>query len=98
MNGVPVQEVVGKITTIQATGLGRNSGEITIAIQPSGAALVEVFVGVMPDSNPNDPTGTLPGPYASYVTIAVAAMTSGQQVRCRYQQADKNRVSGLQLL
>jgi hypothetical protein len=96
MNGIPKQsEVTGAVQRIDATGIGPNSGELTVVIKPDDGQVVEVFAAIMPDKP--DANALLGGVYASYVTIAVAALTTGRQVLCRYVQADKPRITQLSL-
>ena len=96
MNGTPQTEVTGAVQRIDATGIGPNSGELTLVIKPDDGAVVEVFAGIMPEKP--SVNGVLDGVYASYVTIASTALATGRQVRCRYLQADKPRITGLSLL
>ncbi len=96
MNGIPQAEVTGAVQRIDATGIGPNSGELTVVIKPDNGPVVEVFAGIMPDDPDDD--AVLDGVYASYVMLASTALATGRQVRCRYRQADKPRITGLTLL
>jgi hypothetical protein len=94
MNGIAKQsEVTGAVQRIDATGIGPNSGELTVVIKPDGGPVVEVFAAIMPDQP--SVNVVLGGVYASYVAIASAALTTGRQVLCRYVAADKPRITQL---
>src|SRR5262245_22636607 len=93
-SGEPV-EIEGTVQGVQRSGFGRNSGELTLTLNPPGG-VTQVFAGIM-DSNfgPNDIEH---GVFASYVTIASAAMTPQRVVRCSYLIRDKLRMNSLSLL
>ena len=98
MNGRPVPvEVRGAVQRLDTSGDGPNSGEITLVIKPDAGPVVLVFAGILGSSNPG-PNGIEQGVYASFVSVALAAMTSGRQLSCTYQSLDKNRITGLTLL
>jgi hypothetical protein len=96
MNGGPI-EVKGAVQRLDATGIGPNSGEITVVIKPDAGPIVEVFAGILGSTLPS-PNGIEQGVYASYVNVALAAMTSGRQLSCSYVSLDKNRITGLTIL
>jgi hypothetical protein len=96
MNGIPQTEVTGTVQRVDATGIGPNSGELTVVIKPDSGPVVEVFAAIMPDEPVGN--GVLDGVYASYVIIASTALATGRQVRCRYLNADKPRITGLSLV
>jgi hypothetical protein len=98
MNGGPVLiEVKGAVQRLDSSGIGANSGEITLVIKPDAGPIVEVFAAILGSTNP-DPKGIEQGVYASYVNIALAAMTTGRQLSCIYQKLDKYRINGLTIL
>jgi hypothetical protein len=80
-----------------ATGIGANSGEVTLVIKPDAGSIVEVFAGILGSQHPN-PNGIEQGVYASYVNVALAAVSSGRQLSCRFLKLDKNRITGLTIL
>jgi hypothetical protein len=95
MNGGPVPVTVsGDVQRLDCTGIGPNSGEITIVLLPEGGGkIVEVFAGINPSSNGNEQ-----GVYASYVSIALSAMATGRKLACTYQVRDKARITGMTIL
>ena len=98
MNGAPdTFQVKGVVQSLDATGIGPNSGEITLVIQPDGGPIVEVFAGILGSTDPG-PNGLEQGVYASYVNVALAAMTSGRQLLCTYLKLDKYRINGLSIV
>lgn len=98
MNGGPVQkEVVGTVARIDSSGIGLNSGEMTLVIAPEGGGgVVLVFAGIMDDNH--GPHGIEHGVYASYFSMAIAAMTTGRKLTVSYIVADKPRVYGMSLI
>jgi hypothetical protein len=98
MNGkaVPVT-VKGAVQRLDASGIGPNSGEITVVIKPDTGPIVEVFAGILGSSSPSA-NGIEQGVYASYVNVVLAALTSGRQLSATYLSLDKNRITGLTIL
>ena len=97
MNGGPVpQTVTGIVTHIDCSGIGPNSGEITLVIQPASGGVVEVFAGII--SNPGTATGIEDGVYSSYMSMALSAMTSGRNLKVSYLVYDKPRINGMTIL
>lgn len=106
MNGGPVrEEVVGTVIRIDSSGIGPNSGEITLVILPENSTkVVEVFAGIIPDPDRDpDPHHNHPyllenGVYAAHMNVALAALTTGRKLRVGYIVADKPRFHGLTIL
>ena len=96
-DGLGAIEVEGAVRRLDATGIGPNSGEVTLVIKPDAGPIVEVFAGILGSQHPSA-NGIEQGVYASYVNLALAAMTSGRQLSCRYVKLDKNRITGLTIL
>ena len=93
MNGPPAPiSITGNVIGLDASGIGPNSGEITLIIQTDAGPVVEVFAGILGSSNPSA-NGIEQGVYASYVTVALAAMTSGRKLSCSYLPLDKYRIN-----
>lgn len=94
MNGKPAPiTITGVVQRIDTTGIGPNSGEVTLVIKPDDGPVVLVFAGIL-GSNPS-PHGVEQGVYASYVNVALAAMSSGRGLSVTYMPLDKNRITGL---
>ena len=98
MNGGPIQkEVVGTVVRVDNSGIGPNSGEITLVMVPENStAVVEVFAGIM-DSN-HGVHGLENGVYAAFMSMALAALTTGRKLRVSYIEADKPRFYGMTIL
>ena len=93
MNGRPASILItGMVQGLDATGIGPNSGEITFIIKTDAGPVVEVFAGILGSSNPSA-NGIEQGVYASYVSIALTAMTTGRSLTCSYLPLDKYRVN-----
>ena len=92
MNGKPRgTEISGIVLGMDASGIGPNPGEITLIVRVDDGSVVEVFAGILGSSNPGQ-NGIEQGVYASYVTMALAAMTTGRRLTCSYVSLDKNRI------
>jgi hypothetical protein len=98
VNGGPIQkEIVGTVVRIDNSGIGPNSGEITLVIVPeNSAAVVEVFAGIM-DSGQSQ-HGIENGVYAAFLNMALAALTTGRKLRVSYIEADKPRFYSMTIL
>ena len=97
MNGGPAQQsAIGHVTRVDCSGIGPNSGEITIVLRAENGEQAEVFAGIM--SNPQHPTGIENGVYAAYKSMALAAMTSGRLLKVNFLQFDKPRINGMTIL
>jgi hypothetical protein len=97
MNGKPASiEITGMVLGLDASGIGPNSGEITFVIKTDAGPVVEVFAGILGSSNPSA-DGIEQGVYASFVTIALTAMTTGRSLRCSYLPLDKYRVYNMSI-
>jgi hypothetical protein len=98
MSDGPVPMTVsGMVQRLDNSGIGPNSGEIILVIQPENGPIVEVFAGILGSTKP-PAQGIEGGVYASYVTIALAAMATGRQLSCTYLPLDKPRITGLSIL
>jgi hypothetical protein len=85
--------VSGRVVGIDLSGIGPNSGEVTLVIKPDGEAICEVFAGIMPEPPaPRDEYGIEPGVFAAYVSMAVMAYATKTNVTCEYLRVDKNRM------
>jgi hypothetical protein len=93
-----VVEVVGTVQRIDVSGIGPNSGEITLVILPDNTTeIVEVFGGILPPES-GDPAGLENGVFASYVQMAGLAYITGRKIWCSYlTNFDKPRINGLSL-
>ena len=90
MNGGPVPVTVsGDVQRLDCTGIGPNSGEITIVLLPEvGGKIVEVFAGINPSSNGNEQ-----GVYAStYRRIAQSVRLQAASWRCTDSQVGRDKV------
>ncbi len=91
--------IEGTVQGLQLTGIGPNSGELTLTLNtpsvPGGTT--QVFAGIM-DSNHAAESGIEHGVFASYVTLASVANTTQRRIRCSYLVRDKNRINSLTLL
>ena len=97
MNGKPKSvEITGKVQGLEASGIGPNSGEITFIIKTDAGPVVEVFAGIVGSSNPSA-NGIEQGVYASFVAVALSAMTTGRKISCSYLALDKYRVNGMSI-
>ena len=105
MQSEPVQqELVGRVVSVQHTGHGPNSGEITIGILAQGAEEpMNVYIGIMPDTarepapKPDVSYAIEQGVYAAYMNMALTALTSGRKLAVSYVIHDKERVVGMLL-
>jgi hypothetical protein len=96
MNGKPASIVItGMVLGLDASGIGPNSGEITFIIKTDAGPVVEVFAGILGSSNPSA-NGIEQGVYASFVTVALTAMT-GRKLSCSYLPLDKYRVNNMSI-
>ena len=84
--------VVGSVASIQLSGFGPNSGELTLTLK-AGNETVQVFAGIIDAGR--HPNGIEHGVFAGYISIASLAMTANRQVRCSYLERDKLRINGL---
>jgi len=90
------QLVVGAVAGVDLTGIGPNSGEITLIIQPDNSPnVVEVFAAIMDSSHSTYSLET--GVYASYVSMALAAMSTGRKLQVSYLALDKLRINGMSI-
>ena len=93
-DAIPQQTVVGKVTYLGCSGIGPNSGEITLVIQASNGQTAEVFVGI-----PFGPGGygVESAVFSAYMSMALAALSGGHEVEVNFLQADKARINGMVL-
>lgn len=97
MNGGPVQQAVtGAVIRFDCSGIGPNSGELTLVVQQANGEIVEVFAGIM-DSN-RSPDAVENGVYSSYANMALAALTTGRKLQIKYLSHDKPRINGMTIL
>jgi hypothetical protein len=92
-SGPDVHEIEGVVQRIHLSGLGPNSGELTVAIAPPGKQPMNVYAGIMDDRHSMDPIEH--GVFAGYVSIASLAHETGATVRCTYLKRHKERINGL---
>ena len=88
--------VTGRVTRIDMSAFGPNSGEMTLVVEPDGALAVVVFAGIMSDNG--HATGIEHGPFSAFAQIATMAMATGRQVECTYRVVDKPRLTGLKVI
>ena len=86
--------VEGKLTQLQLSGLGPNSGEITLGVTADDGTFTQMFGGIM-DGDRKAPYGLEHGVFAGFVTMATTAFVSGVRVRATHRMADKPRLTGL---
>jgi hypothetical protein len=74
--------VEGIVAGLQLTGIGPNSGELTLTLNtPSGPKPTDqVFAGIM-DSNHGE-SGIEHGVFAAYITVASTAFAGNLPLRC----------------
>ena len=98
MNGnAGTVEVTGTVELVTSSGLGPNSGEITLVLRPENGLIQLVVFGAIIDAT-NHPNGLEHGVYASFVTMAIAALTSGKKLKVAYQPLDKFRIHGMTMI
>ncbi len=90
-------EVTGTVQGFGASGIGPNSGELTVVIQQPTGDIVEVFAGILGASNPGA-NGIEQGVYATYASIVLAALASGRKLSCSYLLLDKPRINGMTIV
>ena len=87
--------VEGTVQGIQLSGIGLNSGEMTLTLDTPGygGGTTQVFIGILDDGH--GPDGTMDGVYAAFVTLATTAFAHKLRVRCSYLQRSKFRMNSL---
>ena len=86
----------GTVQKLALSGIGPNSGEITLAIMTPEGEVVEAFGGVMSDAGHQD-RALESGVFAGYLTLALGALNSGRPLTITYQTLDIPRISGMSI-
>jgi hypothetical protein len=92
MNGSVPKKITGKVMSIGLSGLGPNSGELTLVIGLPGKG-ENFYAGIL--DNDHHPDGVEHGVFAGFVSIATLAFSARATVECTYFMKDKARISGL---
>jgi hypothetical protein len=92
--------IIGKVARLGASGLGPDSGGLTIVIRTDDGEPVEVIANVMAPTGFDGPEAQdhlVEGPiFASYVAIALAALNADRNLICNFTRMDgHNRIDGL---
>jgi hypothetical protein len=90
MNNTSPKTIKGKITSINVSGFGPNSGELTIHIGPHGQ---NVYAGILDQNHHQD--GIEHGVFAGFVAIATLALGTRATIECTYLEKDKPRITSL---